>query len=235
MNTRKLGEISQLAVASALAKAGWTILMPYGDGQRYDLVIDGPDGFRKVQCKTGRLSDDGSVIAFNAQSTSAHGSVTRSYKGEVDYFGVYCPQLDKTYLIPMSDDLPDTEIALRILPSKNNQINGCRSAAEYEVKTNMPWRSSNNIALKRTRTPRADLMLAKQLCPQCQQSFKPERNSQIFCSITCAKNSKRRYALTDAELLDRLKTTSAERLGKELGVSGTAIRKRMAKMAPVPD
>lgn len=54
------------------------------------------------------------------------------YRGDVDYFGVYCPDNDKTYLIPI-DGLGLTAASLRVEPPKNGQIANIRLAADYEI------------------------------------------------------------------------------------------------------
>jgi PD-(D/E)XK nuclease superfamily protein len=50
---------------------GITILLPFGGGKdHYDLGIDDNGTFYRVQCKTGRLEQDGTIVAFNAASTT---------------------------------------------------------------------------------------------------------------------------------------------------------------------
>ncbi len=52
-DSRSKGELSELLIAGALVCAGYSVLMPYGQMQRYDLVIEDAKGeFWRVQCKT---------------------------------------------------------------------------------------------------------------------------------------------------------------------------------------
>ena len=51
--------------------------------------------------------------------------VRKHYRGDVDYFAVYSPDLQKTYLIPITD-VGDTMNALRLVPTKNNQAKHVR-------------------------------------------------------------------------------------------------------------
>ena len=101
MNSKDVGNISELAVMAALAKMGKRILVPFGDNLRYDLLIDNQDGtFTRVQCKTARLKEDKGYIKFATCSSQYHrGGVKHDYYYEAELFGVYCPQLDKVYLI----------------------------------------------------------------------------------------------------------------------------------------
>jgi len=131
-DTKKIGVVSELAVMAALAKCGYRLLVPYGDSARYDVVIEDENGeFARVQIKTGRLRK-GSVI-FRGYSTHSHrgGVGARRYAGEVEFFGVYCPELDRSYLVPAEDVL--VEGNLRILPTRNNQCRKVRWAAAYAL------------------------------------------------------------------------------------------------------
>src|SRR5271165_5548066 len=102
-NPKKKGEKTEAIVLAELIKRDYVVLLPFGDNQRYDFVVDiPPSGFKKLQCKTGRLRN-GSVV-FNVASTAsnAKGSKNRNYKGQVDYFVVYCYENETTYLVPES-------------------------------------------------------------------------------------------------------------------------------------
>lgn len=131
--SKSKGQRSEGFILAALLKSGKTVLVPFGDNQRYDLVIDsGAKGFVRVQCKTGRLR--GGAVVFNASSTHDHrNKKTRDYRGQADVFGVYCPDNDQIYIVPVSD--VGTRIAhLRLTASKNNQLNKIRFADLYVLK-----------------------------------------------------------------------------------------------------
>jgi hypothetical protein len=119
----------------ALSEAGYELLVPFGENTRYDLVID--DGVRlaRVQCKTGRLRR-GSVV-FNSCSSYAHHPnprmVKRDYQGQIDFFGVFCPETRKSYLVPIADVTTKYSAMLRVDPPRNNQRIGVRLAADFEI------------------------------------------------------------------------------------------------------
>lgn len=134
MNTKTVGDISEAHVLAALLRAGKHVLQPFGDNRRYDLAIDEGDGrMGRVQCKTGRLRKG--AIRFPACSTACgaglHPGARRAYHGEIDYFGVYCPETGETYLIPLEADGPAREGTLRVDPPKNNQKTKVRWAKDY--------------------------------------------------------------------------------------------------------
>jgi hypothetical protein len=132
---KAVGDRSTLAIMLALHDAGFTVLVPFGENTRYDLVID--DGVRlgRVQCKTGRLKQG--AVRFNACSSYAHHwtstSRDRNYEGEIDYFAVHCPQTGGVYLIPIEHLRLRSRGSLRVEPPRNNQRRRIRSASEYEV------------------------------------------------------------------------------------------------------
>ncbi len=50
-----------------------------------------------------------------------------------EYFGVYCGELNKTYLVPVDLVPRATEMHLRVMPSKNNQVKKVIWARDYEI------------------------------------------------------------------------------------------------------
>ena len=124
-----------LGVMLGLASAGYSILLPFGENTRYDLVIDEGERLSRVQCKTGRLR--GGAVRFKTASTYGHHAtpkaLTRSYHGEIDYFGVYCPDNGAVYLIPFDAAPNRSSAALRVEPSLNGQETGIRHASDYEI------------------------------------------------------------------------------------------------------
>jgi PD-(D/E)XK endonuclease len=138
-NKKALGERSQAIIMYKLLEAGYNVLTPYGDNTRYDLVIEDADGqFWRVQCKTGWLDKEGTVIRFAVASLNYHtkaGKTThgrKDYQGEVDYFTVFSPDTEKVYLIPISHT-GKTEMMLRLVPAKNSNGYGVKMAADYEL------------------------------------------------------------------------------------------------------
>ena len=129
------GDRSTLAIMLALSEAGYAVLVPFGENTRYDLVIDDGVSLKRVQCKTGRLRDGG--IRFAARSSYAHHPnprmVVRDYLGQIDFFGVYCPETGGAYLVPVEDAQVRAAGTLRVTPPRNGQRRRIRQAADYEI------------------------------------------------------------------------------------------------------
>lgn len=132
MNTKSIGEHSQLMLMAALLRNGFPILMPYGDNQRYDLVIDTPEGFKRVQCKTGRFFKG--AIHFAVASSSYHrGGKRRTYAGEIDLFAVYCEHNQSSYLVPITGLDLRNQCSLRLETPGNCQHAGIRWAHDFQL------------------------------------------------------------------------------------------------------
>jgi len=131
-DTKRIGNVSELKVMAALIEQGFRVYVPYGDCARCDVAIEDAAGrFFRVQIKTGRLRKG--VVVFNAYSAHTfRGSASmRRYEGEVDYFGVYCPQVGRCYLM----DAAEVRFhgSLRIDPPLNGQSKTIRWARPYEI------------------------------------------------------------------------------------------------------
>ena len=115
------------------------VLRPFGENQRYDLLIDDRDRFIRVQCKTGRLRRGGVLFktcSFSYHHPSNQGTkhYQQDYRGEADLFGVYCPDNDRVYLVPV-DEVGIRTCFLRIDPAKNAQLKKVRWAEDYELRS----------------------------------------------------------------------------------------------------
>ena len=105
-----------------------------GDHQRYDLATEEKGKFARVQCKTGHLVN-GTVTFWccSVDSRSQKGRCLRkAYRKDIEFFGVYCPENQKVYMVPVAD-ATSTQCCLRIEPPKNGQKKGIRWAKTCEV------------------------------------------------------------------------------------------------------
>lgn len=132
-DTTGRGDTAEFAVLLALARDGRRVLRPMSSATRYDLVLDNEDGtFTRIQCKCGTLRSG--CIEFRVYSVSGHSTKGKGYSGEVDAFGVYCPQTGDAYLVPMAAVSGcGTLAALGLEPAKNGQRRRTRSAAPFRI------------------------------------------------------------------------------------------------------
>jgi hypothetical protein len=131
LTTNDIGERAQGVILAEMMKYGYTVLIPFGEGRRYDMVIEKDAQFFRLQCKTGRYING--VIKFNACSSNWFNKTRKRYTREdIDYFAVYCEHTGKIYLVPV-EDVGSTDGFLRVEPTVNNQTKGVRWARDYEV------------------------------------------------------------------------------------------------------
>ena len=135
INPQIIGDRSCAMILARLLQVFDIVLIPFGENQRYDLVVDTGRGFLRVQCKTGRLRDG--AIRFNSCSSTFHhpnpDSRARShYRGAADVFGVYCPETDGVYIVPV-EEVGMRAAALRVEAARNNQRSKIRWARDYQV------------------------------------------------------------------------------------------------------
>lgn len=111
------------------------MLRPIAAGLRYDLLIDNVDGtFARVHCKTGILKDG--FITFRVRSFDARRPNGVSYRGQIECFGVFCPQIGRTYLVPMAAlTALDSTARLRLRPARmgNGSASGWRRSSSCSV------------------------------------------------------------------------------------------------------
>jgi hypothetical protein len=128
-----VGFRTEAAILAELGHRGYSVLVPWGVNQRYDLVLDLEGRFVRAQCKTGRLRDG--TIEFNTASVQCNMQrvLSRDYKGDVDVFLVYCPDRPgDVYCVPV-EMAGVSATRLRVEPTLNGQTQGIRWADDYEL------------------------------------------------------------------------------------------------------
>ena len=145
-DTTGRGDVSEIQVAAALMRAGQRVLRPISGGLRYDLLIDNGDGtFSRVQCKTGLMKDG--FIVFRLRNCDARRPNGVSYRGQIESFGVFCPENGRTYLVPMSAlTTSDSTARLRLRPTRNGQRTGVRLADEFDISDSSVSRRAAHLA-----------------------------------------------------------------------------------------
>jgi hypothetical protein len=96
LNHKAIGERSEAIIIARLLEVGYDVLVPFGDNLRYDLVIECAEGkLWRIQCKTGWMDDEKSVIKFATASSYNHtmkNKKWKDYRGQCEYFAVYCAE-----------------------------------------------------------------------------------------------------------------------------------------------
>ena len=131
LSTSAKGDISTARILVAFLSRGAAVSVPWGNCQRYDLVLDTGNRLLRVQVKTARYL--AGAVEFKSCSTSAFNKSRRHYgREEVDLFAVYSPHNDKIYIVPQKE-VTRTVTRLRLDHPKNGQQLGVRDARAYEI------------------------------------------------------------------------------------------------------
>ncbi len=132
-DTTTRGVLSELEIATALVRKGRLVLRPLSSGLRYDVAVDNGDGtLSRIQCKTGVIRSG--ATEFNVSSADARRPNGVPYVGQVEAFGVFCPQNGKVYVVPIgSIAARASKGRLRLTPARNGQIRRVNPAKRFEL------------------------------------------------------------------------------------------------------
>ena len=128
------GNIAEAKLTAAAIELGIGVCLPIGDGCRYDLLFDLHPQLVRVQCKWSPRKGDVIVARFRTSRYTPRGYVRTLYDStEIDAVGIYCPELERCYLLPIAEFEGQGFAHLRLTRSRNNQERGVRMAAQYEL------------------------------------------------------------------------------------------------------
>lgn len=134
LNTKQIGNITEIECMLSFIKLGYNVLTPYGDCERYDFVADINEKLIKIQVKHACDSniEEGYITFRCTNKTTQNGSfVQHKYtKEQIDYFATYYN--NQCYLIPV-EEVGSSAKTLRFRPPANGQIKGITFATEYEL------------------------------------------------------------------------------------------------------
>ena len=127
--TFDIGNEAEGIVLGHYIKAGLRVCVPFGTGAPYDLAVDTGTRIVKVQVKTATFGK-GCILCRTRRRNANYDRTMRRYEeGEVDYFAIYCPQLNELYGI--SFEAAKGSASLRIEPTLNKQEKYIRWAKDY--------------------------------------------------------------------------------------------------------
>lgn len=136
MDSHRKGDLTEAIVIAELKKRAIPVSIPFGDNERYDAITETPDGdLLKVQIKTGWIANGTVNFHGKSQHTNANGNVYQLYDGDVDFFLVYCDELEQMYWV--QEDEFQTQISLRVEEPMQMKPN-INWAEDYEFDANWP-------------------------------------------------------------------------------------------------
>jgi hypothetical protein len=130
-NPTSRGKTSEAILLAALVRLGKCVLIPWGE-ERYDLALDDGGKLVRIQCKTGYVRN-GCVVFKTCITDARRPRGDGGYLGQVDAFAVFCPQLNRAYLVPIEAVTSPYWGHLRVEPTLNGQIRNIRWARDFEL------------------------------------------------------------------------------------------------------
>lgn len=102
--TQQKGDHAELRVASRLKWHGWTVLEPFTDNKKYDLVAEDDGEFVRIQVKSAR-GDDGSVTfsCYGPNSSKSGNNRTDYTSDDIEGIAVYARHADDYFWVPVDD------------------------------------------------------------------------------------------------------------------------------------
>lgn len=136
MDTKHIGNLTELQCITRFYELGFPVSIPYGDSEKYDMILDISGNLYRLQCKHAKVhKNEENLIDYITIKTTWQSGYTKhsSYKRnqytkkDCDYFVTYYE--GRNYLIPVEEC--SNEKNLRILKPKNNQIKGINFLKDF--------------------------------------------------------------------------------------------------------
>lgn len=235
--TQSIGDIVELQCMSKFIELGYEVSIPYGNGAKYDFIVDINGKFIRIQCKScshpkikktiNEYDQSAIQIATISQTTNTQKTVRHLYtKQQIDYFATYYNQ--QVYLIPVEQC--STSKTLRFTPPKNGNKN-YNKAEDYEIEKIIPY-SEELLSSKIDFEDKVEQNRFKQLkieqrnlyCLNCGKEITLYSKSGL-CN-NCYKETTRTVKRPNREeLKNMIRKETFTSIGRKYGVTDNAIRK----------
>ncbi|WP_226005067.1 group I intron-associated PD-(D/E)XK endonuclease [Natrinema salinisoli] len=135
-NSKAIGDETEARALSELVACGYSVSVPFGDNDKYDLVVDDGTELHRVQCKTG-WSNKAKTLRFSTHSQTTKNGVyhEETYHGLIDAFLVYYPENERFYWV---DAVDATEQKMELRFESEIDHPSINWAGEYEFDGDIP-------------------------------------------------------------------------------------------------
>jgi predicted RNA-binding Zn-ribbon protein involved in translation (DUF1610 family) len=228
--TQSLGNITELQCISKFIELGYEVSIPYGNGAKYDFIVDIDGKLLRIQCKSSRQvrrsdgTEDLGAFCFTCTSstTNTQKTIKHTYsENQIDYFSTVWQ--NKVYLVPVNEC--STSKTLRILPpQKENQL--YNKAEDYEIEKIVNYSEDllNSKEEFEKRWEEQKIQKEELHCKSCGQIISKKAVHNLCPS--CLNISKRKCERPNRkELKQLIRTLPFTEIAKKFGVSDNSIRK----------
>lgn len=232
--TQSKGNIIELQCISKCIELGYECSIPYGNGAKYDFIVDVNGKLLRIQCKscinpinksTGELDDAIQIITV-CQTTNTKKTVRHTYtKEQIDYFATYYN--GQVYFIPVEEC--STSKTLRFSPPRS----GCQNynkAEDYKIENFISVEEKYQEERKvfeeeqKNKLQQVKEKIKEYKCSICRTPITKYAKTGM-CPSCNAKNSRQVKRPSREELKQLIRVESFTRIGEKFGVSDNSIRK----------
>ena len=130
---KQKGNIGEAKCLAKMVELGVPVCLPFGDNERYDMVIEHDGKLEKIQIKySSQQESEGSILFKTASSTNnTTNKHLSSYENDIDAFLFYNSINDEVYYMPIDIIQNRKTITMRMQPAKNGQTKNCLFTADY--------------------------------------------------------------------------------------------------------
>lgn len=132
LNKQK-GNIGEAKCLAKMVELGVPVCLPFGDNERYDMIIERNGKLEKIQIKYSSQQESEGSILFKTASSTNHTTNKHysTYENDIDAFLLYNALTDEVYYLPMEVVENKKTLTLRMQPSKNGQTKNCLFTTDY--------------------------------------------------------------------------------------------------------
>ena len=103
-NSLKKGLMTELECQQSFIRLGYSISVPLGNFDKYDMIADVNGHLIRIQCKSATYDEKNDYISFNCRSVTTNTKKTNRHsysRDEIDYFATSWN--GKVYLVPVDE------------------------------------------------------------------------------------------------------------------------------------
>lgn len=136
MNTKQIGNLTELQCITRFYELGYTISIPYGDSDKYDMILDKEGKLYRMQAKHCQVFYEDDKLSYIKIRTTWKSGYTKNVgakrhkysKEDTDFFVTNFNGIN--YIIPVEEC--SNEKTLRVLLPKNGQTKGVCMMNDYK-------------------------------------------------------------------------------------------------------
>lgn len=220
--TQSRGNITELQCISAFMEYGFECSIPYGNGAKYDFIVDVNGCLYRIQCKSSKKVDENSfVFKCVSQTTNTQKTIKHRYTNkDIDFFATY--YMGKVYLVPVEEC--STAKTLRLNQPQNTGVINYNLAEDYEIEKVLLKKFSVSELEKPIVVNEINKYNNKKI--YCANCGKIEVTRQGNYCVDCARKASRKVERPSREeLKEMIRKESFTSLSNIYGVSDKAIVK----------